>query len=125
MAAATQTTKEMKDAMVIDAIDHLALCIADSLNGLPEEERDKQRLELVKMFAEGLLIKSKNAETLHKVPAKASINLYMSYIRPSAETRDTHRGTISIEHPVISEEEKIKIFREKLAESEQKKASIY
>jgi hypothetical protein len=75
------------DAMVIDAIDHIALCIADSINDLPVNEREKQRNELVKSFADGLLSKAKAAENRHQQTAKDSLNVYIAYIKPTREER--------------------------------------
>ena len=86
MAATPKQTQPL-DAMVIDAIDHIALCIADSINDLPEEEREKQRNELVKTFADGLLLKAKAAENRHQQVAKDSLNLYIAYVKPSREDR--------------------------------------
>jgi hypothetical protein len=116
--------KDNRDTMVIDAIDHIANCIADAIHDLPEEERDKRRVEFVKTFAEGLLLKAKKADNRHKEPAEKSINLYVSYIRPSEEERKLTKkevpNLLANEETAI-EENKFNRFREKLVEEEERR----
>ena len=122
IAAATKDTNP-KDTMVIDAIDHIATCIADSIRDLPEEDRDKRRIEIIKSFAEGLLLKAKQAETMRKEPAEKSINFYMSYVRPTEEERKSVKPIIqkimATEEATI-EEKRIIQFQERLVNSVEK-----
>lgn len=113
------------DSMVIDAIDHIALTIADAVNDLPEEEREKQRILLVKSFSDGLLNKAKLAENRHKQVAKDSINMYLAYLKPARnipipeqkeETKPSNNQKTS---NMNDEEECIKKFMELKAKSEE------
>ncbi len=123
MAAAVIQTKEAQDAMVIDAIDYMASCIADSLSDLPVEERDKQRNELVRTFAEGLLIKAKNAENRNKAPAKKSLSLFIAYIRPTPAERLSMETQMQSQQPDMVDENRIRLFQEQMIEG-QKKGSV-
>lgn len=89
------------DTMVIDAIEHIAMCIADSISDVPEQEREAKRIEIVKTFAEGLLIKAKKAENRHKTPAKESINMYMAYVKPAKSDK---REEIFLNGVIVKEE---------------------
>jgi hypothetical protein len=114
------------DAMIFDAIDHIALCIADSINDLPEGDREKRRNELVKIFADGLLIKAKSAENRHQQAAKDSLNIYIAYVKPSREDRKSKIPVSQSEpiseptsDPPIKEEDLFKRFMELRAKSEE------
>jgi hypothetical protein len=127
--AATPKPNPSMDAMVIDAIDHIALCIADSVNDLPDEEREKQRNEIVKTFADGLLLKAKAAENRHKQTAKDSLNMFMAYVKPSRDERKAANQVSDVEsipekipelkQEPVTEEDHIKRFRELRAKFEE------
>jgi hypothetical protein len=119
--ASTPKQSSSMDAMIFDAIDHIALCIADSINDLPDEERERKRNELVKTFADGLLIKAKSAENRHQQSAKDSLNVYIAYVKPS---RDERKSTLPAQvdppqKPDVNEEDLIKKFMELKVKSEE------